>query len=405
MEDGDLTLSQNILKQVEYYFSKQNLQHDHYLVSKMNPQMFVPLEIVAKFKMLRNLTTDLDLIRKSLASSKNVQIQEVDGQWMIRPMAAAAVRTTIILRDIPNDVAEESVRKIFGEQAEKIVTMKPEIGDTWFITFSNEDDCQKAYEASQANEYDGREVKARIKSENLLHNFLPAGQTPGQSPPKGMGPNASQFDTAPKQPYGQQMGMPYLPNGMANPMVFNPLLNPMLNPAMLQNMMQLGGPMAMGGGGGAGAMPFGALGSTPSFPLNMGTSTTSGLASMLPNLDVSSPQRANLATQNFMQQPSLSPSKQPMPRKVGPQDFPTLPTNLLDTGGYENPFSQFSPEQILDILAELQTMNVSAPLDIPPEVRLPQPIHTMETKRPHRGGGGGGRGGGRGRGYRGRGRS
>ena len=49
----DLTgdaLMQAIRKQVEFYFSPSNLSMDKFLVSQMDPQMFVPLQVVANFK-------------------------------------------------------------------------------------------------------------------------------------------------------------------------------------------------------------------------------------------------------------------------------------------------------------------------------------------------------------------
>ncbi len=55
----DLTgepLMQAIRKQVEFYFSPSNLSMDKFLVSQMDPQMFVPLQVVANFKKVQFLT-------------------------------------------------------------------------------------------------------------------------------------------------------------------------------------------------------------------------------------------------------------------------------------------------------------------------------------------------------------
>ena len=57
--------------------------------------------------MLRNLTTDLDLIKRVLRSSTKLQLDESGPQCMVRPRLNCAARTTIILRDIPKDVKEE----------------------------------------------------------------------------------------------------------------------------------------------------------------------------------------------------------------------------------------------------------------------------------------------------------
>lgn len=43
-------LEEAIIKQVDYYFSRQNLATDAYLVSQMDAEMWVPISIIAGFK-------------------------------------------------------------------------------------------------------------------------------------------------------------------------------------------------------------------------------------------------------------------------------------------------------------------------------------------------------------------
>jgi hypothetical protein len=50
------TLTQAIRKQVEFYFSPSNLSVDKFLVSQMDPQMFVPIQVIANFKKVQYLT-------------------------------------------------------------------------------------------------------------------------------------------------------------------------------------------------------------------------------------------------------------------------------------------------------------------------------------------------------------
>ena len=56
-EEGDVNndssvIDQNLIdavrKQLEYYFSKENLQNDPYLTSQMDAQMSVPIAVVMK---------------------------------------------------------------------------------------------------------------------------------------------------------------------------------------------------------------------------------------------------------------------------------------------------------------------------------------------------------------------
>lgn len=93
-------LHDTIRKQIEYYFSRENLATDAYLVSQMNSNMYVPIQIVANFKKVKSLTEDINLIVSVMRESDKVCLSE-DGT-LIRP-AFTVTRNTVILRDIPKD--------------------------------------------------------------------------------------------------------------------------------------------------------------------------------------------------------------------------------------------------------------------------------------------------------------
>lgn len=48
--------------QLEYYFSRENLNQDRYLRSQMDSDQYVPIKVVASFPKISQLTSDLDLI-------------------------------------------------------------------------------------------------------------------------------------------------------------------------------------------------------------------------------------------------------------------------------------------------------------------------------------------------------
>ncbi len=98
-----------IRKQVEYYFSRANLNNDPFLVSQMNKEMFVPIDTIAGFKMMKNLTEDRALIVEAVKSSTEVILDETLTK--IRPNFTVS-RNTVILRDIPSQTPIE-VRFIF----------------------------------------------------------------------------------------------------------------------------------------------------------------------------------------------------------------------------------------------------------------------------------------------------
>lgn len=133
MED----LKAKLQKQLEYYFSRENLQHDSYLISQMDPDQFVPIATIATFNQIKKLTNDVQLITQVLrgkrifsrvkryqfhgrlfellldtyftivvlvSESPNVQ---VDAEGLkVRPNHS---RCTVILREISDDTKVEEV--------------------------------------------------------------------------------------------------------------------------------------------------------------------------------------------------------------------------------------------------------------------------------------------------------
>jgi la-related protein 1 len=61
------------LVQIEYYFSKENLMQDSFLVSKMDKEYYVELAVLADFHLLKVLTTDEKLIIEAIKGSKKVR--------------------------------------------------------------------------------------------------------------------------------------------------------------------------------------------------------------------------------------------------------------------------------------------------------------------------------------------
>ncbi|XVF68612.1 hypothetical protein PTKIN_Ptkin11bG0015500 [Pterospermum kingtungense] len=70
-----VSLRTNIVKQIEYYFSDENLQNDHYLISLMDDQGWVPISTIADFKRVKRMSTDIDFILDALLSSSTVEVQ------------------------------------------------------------------------------------------------------------------------------------------------------------------------------------------------------------------------------------------------------------------------------------------------------------------------------------------
>uniref|UniRef100_A0A914GT81 HTH La-type RNA-binding domain-containing protein n=1 Tax=Globodera rostochiensis TaxID=31243 RepID=A0A914GT81_GLORO len=154
-------LRQRIQRQLEYYFSRENLINDRYLRCQMDADQYVPIKIVANFPKVTQLTTDLDLIVDVLKASSQVQVDE-SGQ-KVRPMSR---RCTIILREIPEDADENEVKSMFGDDCPPYQTLSYGLNNSWYVTFATEQDTQKAFFHLQTfgKTFNGSPVFARIKT-------------------------------------------------------------------------------------------------------------------------------------------------------------------------------------------------------------------------------------------------
>ncbi|KAF0973866.1 hypothetical protein FDP41_007253 [Naegleria fowleri] len=157
-------LKEAICKQVEYYFSRQNLSTDHYLVSQMNHDLFVPVSVIANFKMIKTLTDDYDLICESVKSSNQVIVDEVNKK--LKPNIVLK-RNTVIIRDIPQTVPQEQILKLFSPDNQPL-TIHSDIGNTWFTSFETEEKTIEAIEHLKIQNWEGKPIQARIKTESLL---------------------------------------------------------------------------------------------------------------------------------------------------------------------------------------------------------------------------------------------
>lgn len=68
-------LRASIVKQIDYYFSDENLQNDRYLISLMDGQGWTPISKIADFKRVKKMSTDIPFILDALQASNTVEVQ------------------------------------------------------------------------------------------------------------------------------------------------------------------------------------------------------------------------------------------------------------------------------------------------------------------------------------------
>jgi len=75
MVDGE-SLTEAILKQIEYYFSTDNLIKDVWLREQMDSEGWIPVSLLANFNRVKTLTTDPDEIMEVLSTSELVECKD-----------------------------------------------------------------------------------------------------------------------------------------------------------------------------------------------------------------------------------------------------------------------------------------------------------------------------------------
>eukprot|EP01083_Nonionella_stella_P080739 221985_1 len=162
------SLKDHLRQQLEYYFSRENLAQDPYLVSQMDSERFVSIDTICNFKKIKSLSLDKSLVVETMRKADSLLVNE-EGT-MVRPNFSVE-RTTLILREIPQDTKEEEIRSLFGEKATHIRNIHFDVGDNWFVTFATEDDCTDCALSLQGKTFKGNQIHCRVKSENLLRSF------------------------------------------------------------------------------------------------------------------------------------------------------------------------------------------------------------------------------------------
>ncbi|XP_076350743.1 la-related protein 4-like isoform X3 [Tachypleus tridentatus] len=152
-------------RQLDYYFSRENLAHDTFLVSQMDSDQYVPIITVANFNQVRRLTKDLKLIVEVLRESPNVQVDEAGEK--VRPNHKCCV---LILREIPKNTAIKDIETLFGgEGCPKFAKCEFVHNDSWYVTFDSDEDVQKAYRylREEVRSFQGKPIMVRIKAKPI----------------------------------------------------------------------------------------------------------------------------------------------------------------------------------------------------------------------------------------------
>ncbi|XP_062314550.1 la ribonucleoprotein 4Aa isoform X1 [Osmerus eperlanus] len=159
-------LREVLKKELEFYFSRENLSKDLYLMSQMDSDQFVPIWTIASMEGIKAHTTDMDLILDVLRSSPMVQVDEKGEK--VRPNHK---RCIIILREVPETTPVEEVEALFkNDNCPKVISVEFAHNNNWYITFQSDTDAQQAhrYLREEVKTFQGKPIMARIKAINTF---------------------------------------------------------------------------------------------------------------------------------------------------------------------------------------------------------------------------------------------
>ncbi|XP_057764165.1 la-related protein 6A [Salvia miltiorrhiza] len=114
-------LRRKIIKQVEYYFSDENLPNDKFMLKYVtrNPEGFVPIGVVASFKKMKKLTRDASLIVAALKESTFLVVSSNEKKVKrLHPLPLAdkdPMVCTVLVENLPEDHSVENLHRVFGE--------------------------------------------------------------------------------------------------------------------------------------------------------------------------------------------------------------------------------------------------------------------------------------------------
>lgn len=94
---------------IEKELSRNRLSNNHFLVSQMNAQKYVPVAAVLQLDGVKKLTNDPAVLITAIAGSKVCSVDKSGS--MIKPNIKLS-RNTIILREIPKEATEKEVRRV-----------------------------------------------------------------------------------------------------------------------------------------------------------------------------------------------------------------------------------------------------------------------------------------------------
>ncbi|KAM3964319.1 la-related protein 7-like [Aphomia sociella] len=144
-------LYENILKQMEFYFSDANLTKDRFLGELVKTDAYVPIDVFLKFNKIRSMTQDVNDIVKAMKNSTLLELSDdktkVKRQTPVLPYDAD--QRTVYVESIPVTASRDWLERIFSDYGHVAYISLPKFKNSQrikgygFIEFNKPEDAQK----------------------------------------------------------------------------------------------------------------------------------------------------------------------------------------------------------------------------------------------------------------------
>ncbi|XP_052739347.1 la-related protein 7 [Bicyclus anynana] len=148
-------LYENIMKQMEFYFSDANLSKDRFLGELVKNDPFVPLSEFLKFNKIRSLTQDVNDIAKAMKHSTFLELSDdklkVKRRTPMLPYDADS--RTVYVESIPVTAGREWLERVFSDYGHVAYISLPKFKNSnkikgfAFIEYDKPQDAQKCLNA------------------------------------------------------------------------------------------------------------------------------------------------------------------------------------------------------------------------------------------------------------------
>jgi la-related protein 4 len=171
-------LKKLIMNQLEFYFSRENLLHDKYLVSQMDSEQYVSISIIASFNMIKRLfgrslqhqsaevdervAFIIDTVR-AYSAAQLTQLQLLESKLR---GGLHAKRCVVILREIDKDTPIDAITGLFAACTVKCVHCEHAGNRSWYLSFRDEAEAHVAVQflKEDVQTFNGEALFARIKT-------------------------------------------------------------------------------------------------------------------------------------------------------------------------------------------------------------------------------------------------